>query len=500
MSPGVLYPLVASTCTKKDLDKIEKVIASAKCNALGLNEHFPRALLYGPSCYGGMQLPTAHASTLCDRINYFLYHIRTSTSIGQKLEISLAFLQLETGLLQPFMSSSYETYGIFATTTSLKCIWAQTEPFGLLLKPNTESYWLPTLQGYGDMAIMEDVQRFYDRESCVKLNRCCLYFQVVTLHDLIAYDGSQVHPEYFSSRRPQSRVSTIHWVNFHKPSRKHMALWNEYLNIYVRPRINASNISWNVKSKPHYNTKYFLCHRTGKLFEKVNIDKYNIYEAIRGQPGSRTTTFHNTPSSTLTNPDTKRSLQPVEVTHSQHQLTIICPSNINNHGPQSTTSIQNKYSFYRRLPKSLRRICGKITLPPDGGQKLMDYVKERDASLLGVSDASVVEGNGTHAWIITTGETAHLSDPFMKLEGHGPVDGDKLTMSSARGEMQGQTALAIVTEAFLTAHEAKDMTVTFLIDNQSVQKSCHNPKLIESDIIGRQTWTCKWNTPNEHQS
>ncbi len=197
MSPGVLYPLVASTCTKKDLDKIEKVIASAKCNALGLNKNFPHALLYGPSCYGGMQLPTAHASTLCDRINYFLYHIRTSTTIRQKLEISLAFLQLETGLLQPFMSSSYETYGV-ATTTLLKCIWAQTEPFGLLLKPNTESYWLPTLQGYGDIAIMEDVQRFYDRESCIKLNRCHLYFQVVTLYDLIVYDGSQVHPEYYS--------------------------------------------------------------------------------------------------------------------------------------------------------------------------------------------------------------------------------------------------------------------------------------------------------------
>jgi hypothetical protein len=71
MSPGVLYPLVTSTCTKKDLDRIERVIASAKCNALGLNEHFPQALLYGPLCYGGMQLPSAHASTLCDRVNYF---------------------------------------------------------------------------------------------------------------------------------------------------------------------------------------------------------------------------------------------------------------------------------------------------------------------------------------------------------------------------------------------------------------------------------------------
>ncbi len=71
MSPGVLYPLMASMCSKVELDKIEKVIAHAKCNALGLNEHFPCAVLYGPLCYSGMQLPTAHASTLIKRVNYF---------------------------------------------------------------------------------------------------------------------------------------------------------------------------------------------------------------------------------------------------------------------------------------------------------------------------------------------------------------------------------------------------------------------------------------------
>jgi hypothetical protein len=97
MSPGVLYPLSASTCTKEELDRIEKVMASAKFNALGLNEHFPCTLLYGPLSYGGMQLPTAHASTTIDRINYFLFHVRMTTNIGKKIETSLAFLQLETG-------------------------------------------------------------------------------------------------------------------------------------------------------------------------------------------------------------------------------------------------------------------------------------------------------------------------------------------------------------------------------------------------------------------
>lgn len=50
-------------------------------------------------------------------------------------------------------------------------------------------------------------------------------------------------------------------------------------------------------------------------------------------------------------------------------------------------------------------------------------------------------------------------------------------VSSARGEMQGQTTLAIVTETFLKEHGANTTPVTFHTDNQGVQKCCHNPKI-----------------------
>jgi hypothetical protein len=477
MSPGVLYPLMSSTCSKKELDKIEKVMASAKCNALGLNEHFPRALIYGPSCYGGMQLPTTHASATIERINYFLYHIRTSSKIGKKLDISLAFLQLETGLLTPFLSSSYERYGAFATHTLIKCIWAHTEPFGLYLQPDPKNYWLPSLQGTDDIAIMEDIQNFFDSATCIKINRCRLYYQVITLYDLLTYDGTQIHPEYTSGNRPSSRVSVIHWVNFNKPPRNYLKLWNDYLNHYVQPRIPNLNFSWNTKVSPHYNTSYHISTRNGKLYFNTSSNEYRVHEASRNQPGYKNTIFNISFSEMHLDDDFKASLQPVDVTHHNQQISILCKSSINNHGIKNTEPIQNKYSFYRKLPKSLRRICGKISIPPDGGQKLIEYIKDRDGSLMGVSDASITDGEGTHAWILTTGEKEHIDDPYMKIEGCGPVDGDKQAMSSARGELQGQTALAIITETFLNDHDAGTTPVTFYTDNQGVQQCCNNPKI-----------------------
>ena len=67
----VHYPLMATLCEPKELDKVERVITRAKCSALGLNEHFPRAILYGPLQYGGMGLPTTKSKTAITRINYF---------------------------------------------------------------------------------------------------------------------------------------------------------------------------------------------------------------------------------------------------------------------------------------------------------------------------------------------------------------------------------------------------------------------------------------------
>jgi hypothetical protein len=411
------------------------------------------------------------------RINYFLYHIRTSSKIGEKLETSLAFLQLETGLLQPFLTAPYEIYGSLATTTLLKCIWAQTEPFGLILQPDTSQYWLPKLQGPNDIAIVEDMRSFYNSEACKKINRCRLYFQVTTIYDLITYDGSQVHPEYTSNNRVKSRRSTIHWVNFKKPPKKYLKLWNEYITRYVAPRIPTNITKWNRNISPHYQNTYYLSTRTGRIYHQISSDTYQMHEATLRQPGNKNTIFQSQFTVTQITPEIRSSLQSIDVTHSNQRIKLLCHSQINEHGPKAYDPPQNKYHYYRTLPKSLRRLCGKISFPPDGGIQLMDHLRETQDSLIGVSDASIIEGNGTHAWILTTSDTAHLEDPYMKIEGSGPVDGDTSTMSSSRGELQGQTALAIITKKLINEHNAHDIPITFFSDNQGVQRCCSNSKL-----------------------
>jgi hypothetical protein len=59
----------------------------------------------------------------------------------------------------------------------------------------------------------------------------------------------------------------------------------------------------------------------------------------------------------------------------------------------------------------------------------------------------------------------------MSIHGTGTVNGASTSMSSTNGELQGQTAMAIISNLLLAAHN--DTTTKILhSDNQGVQRTC----------------------------
>ncbi len=122
---------------------------------LGLNEHFPRAVLHGPLSLGGLEIHTAQTKTTTSRINCFLNHTRMDTTIGHKLDASIAYLQLEIGTITHFLESPYHIYSYLATNTLMKCLWKETEPHGFILKHAQHQTWSPKPQGTSDFPIIE---------------------------------------------------------------------------------------------------------------------------------------------------------------------------------------------------------------------------------------------------------------------------------------------------------------------------------------------------------
>lgn len=220
LQPKILYPLMSCQCNPKELPKIECAIVRAKCNALGLNENFLRAIYYGPFHLGGLAIQSVPSQTVATHINYFLYHSRLNTKVGVKLDASITFLQIKTGLFLNFLEQPYITYGFLATHTLIKQIWAEFKPFGLTLRPNLNSVWLPHPQGTNDFSLVEYAIGKYSQQDIKLLNRYRMYLQVISLYDILQYDLQAVHPDIKQGNRIISRQSSIFWVDFKRPPKK----------------------------------------------------------------------------------------------------------------------------------------------------------------------------------------------------------------------------------------------------------------------------------------
>lgn len=119
------------------------------------NEHFHRSFLHGHLILGGLSIHSAASKLTTTRVNYFLFHSRMGTKVGEKLDTSIAYLQIKSGLLQQFLSTSFTLYGQYMTKTLVKSMWGDTEPHILTLHGSKNSTWVPTAQGAEDLSIMQ---------------------------------------------------------------------------------------------------------------------------------------------------------------------------------------------------------------------------------------------------------------------------------------------------------------------------------------------------------
>jgi hypothetical protein len=114
----------------------------------------------------------------------------------------------------------------------------------------------------------------------------------------------------------------------------------------------------------------------------------------------------------------------------------------------------------------MKRLCGKIQLPPDGGEQMIRYSLQN-------SDASLKDGQCSHAWIITTPNPDDIDEPHMSKQGWGMVDGYPRYLSSACGEIQGQTAATTLLNGITRTHNATNISIKLVGNNQGVQNKCH---------------------------
>ena len=121
------YSLPTTTISETTFNWIMAPILDAGLPAAGICRKMKHAFVYGPKLYQGLGLHHPYITQFISHIITTCTHMRKSTLTGHLLATSYEYLQLETGLSEPF-KHSYQEIGKFTTSKSwLTNLWETCE-------------------------------------------------------------------------------------------------------------------------------------------------------------------------------------------------------------------------------------------------------------------------------------------------------------------------------------------------------------------------------------
>ena len=182
IEPSLIHPLVNMLYKGSDIRPLDSITSQMKCTSLGLNMHFPRAILHGPSQLGGMRIPSTSQKKSKDRLNYFLCKIRGNSSNTKKLDKSIIYTQMEVGFFTQFFSLPFELIGHLAADSFCVQLWSELEPKGLILQSAIGCTWTPAPLCEGDIPLNLLAIQHYDSHGSSIINRCRMFLHLISIY------------------------------------------------------------------------------------------------------------------------------------------------------------------------------------------------------------------------------------------------------------------------------------------------------------------------------
>jgi hypothetical protein len=173
-------------------------------------------------------------------------------------------------------------------------------------------------------------------------------------------------------------------------------------------------------------------------------------------------------------PFTPSHVIPMDAEYTREGIKLVGESNINCHKYLPSNTPLSLIEHFHTLDPALRRICGSVMFPPDDGGTTISEMQSNGNTLFGSSDASIKHQSTTHACTLSSGKITDLLNPMKFISGQGPIDGCPSSISSTRGEIQGQTALTIMLDLLLL-HHSSNTRISLICDNKGSIKHCSTP-------------------------
>ena len=226
LKPQVLYPIGCASVEYHDLKRLFRPVLDVILHTLGLNKHFPLALVHsGPAALGlGIDdLPTLQGVA---QLKLLLGHFNRADRTGDLIEITLGTLEMEIGLgrcplwhphtttLEHVSDTWASSIGRFLHRVDCR-VEAQTRRQVGKQRENDQFIMQLALDGNFDLPLIQ---------------QCRMWLQVATMADVSDASGRRLESWAFKRR---GRQSTMRWSQQGEPSKKAWREWRQLLSSMV---------------------------------------------------------------------------------------------------------------------------------------------------------------------------------------------------------------------------------------------------------------------------
>jgi hypothetical protein len=139
--------------------------------------------------------------------------------------------------------------------------------------------WLPPKPSGNDLNIMEYlVSQKFSPKQLIRLNRCRLYLQLLSLSDMVSADGKQIISSVLEGRQLVDRRSSLEWPEQGNPSRADWTLWASAF----QPLHTKFTLQRPITMFPNsqHQTWFWYMDRNNSLFHHVDGKSWEAFTLL----------------------------------------------------------------------------------------------------------------------------------------------------------------------------------------------------------------------------
>ena len=402
----------------QQIQKLKQSITAPCLSAAGYCSKMPRAVVFGPSKYGGMDWENPATICLYEKIKFLLGSIRLQDVVGQLLLIQLSWMQLYAGISIPILeynkSLDYLPPGWIKNLHEyLVDSTVQIELFG---------GWVPARQREHDAIIMDYVLHHTPSWMWSAINRCRLFLKVTTLADLTTIDGRQI-PSKIRKVKKAIRKSNLSFPLQLRPPAADISYWKYFIDLISEEGTLHSPLGRWLRTPDQQHT-YMITPTSDTVYKRQGLC-WRVFR--RKSPSSRRYTKLRLRVDTI-----PAQCVPAPVIELSQHL-IVKTDEL----AERLSLVESNLLDVRKIKKTQWRsqVVGKSRTDQSQLSSLETQWKADTCTIICATDGSLKDTVGTSSYAFFLPQE---TEPF--LEGSSVEHQPQLEASSTRQELLGQLA------------------------------------------------------------